>query len=176
MTAMLRSRLLRRSDEGQALLEFALIAPVLVLILFAIIQFGFLLGGYVGMTNGTREAARYASTVPNATAAQVKVELTTRAPPKAILGFRAANVNNALTVVSFCSYPNLNHDPVAFPSYSIKVRITSVYRNPLFVPLIDVIVDGLDGKIDGALAATVSEEMRVENPRLTTDGGLAPCP
>ena len=166
MSAVFRARALRRPDQGQALTEFALIVPVLLLILFSIIQFGFLLGGQIGMTNGTREAARYASTVPNATAAQVKVELTTRALPKAIPGFRAANVNNTLTVVSFCSYANPNHD----------VRITSVYRHPLFVPLVNLIVDAVDGTSDGALTATVTEEMRVENPRLTTAGGLAPCP
>jgi len=170
------ARGLLRAMDGQALPEFALVAPVLLLLLFAIIQFGFLLGAYVGMTNGAREAARYASTVPNATAAQVKSELTGRALPLAIPGFRAANVNNTLTSVSFCSYPNLNNDPVAFPSYSVRVRITSVYRNPLFVPLVNVIIDGLDGANDGALAATVTEEMRVENPRLTTAGGLPPCP
>jgi len=176
MSAVFRARLPRRSDQGQALTEFALIAPVLLLILFSIIQFGFLLGGQIGMTNGTREAARYASTVPNATAAQVKVELTTRALPKAIPGFRAANVDNALTVVSFCSYTNPNHNAATFPSYSVKVRITSVYRHPLFVPLVNLIVDGVDGTPDGALTATVTEEMLVENPRLTTTGGLTPCP
>ena len=176
MSAWCRVRLLREWNNGQALTEFALIAPLFLLMLFAIIQFGFLLGGQIGMTNGTREAARYASTIPNATAAQVRTELTTRALPKAIPGFRAANVDNAQTVVSFCSYTNPNHDAVTFPSYSIKVRITSVYRHPLFVPLVNLILDGLDGTTDGALTATVTEEMRVENPRLTTDGGLALCP
>ena len=46
------------AGKGQALPEFALVAPVLLLVLFAIIQFGFMLGAYVGMTNGAREAAR----------------------------------------------------------------------------------------------------------------------
>jgi hypothetical protein len=113
--------------------------------------------------------------VPNATEDEVEVELTTRALPKAIPGFRAANVDNALTDVSFCSYANPNNS-ATFPSYSVKVQITSVYRHPLFVPLVNLIVDGVDGTPDGALTATVTEEMRVENPRLTTDGGLTPCP
>ena len=176
MTPAPRARTRASAGNGQALPEFALVAPVLLLILFAILQFGFMLGAYVGMTNGAREAARYASTVPSATAVQVKSELTARALPKAIPGFRAANVNDTLTTVSFCSYPNLNNDAVSFPSYSVKVRITAVYRNPLFVPVVNLIVDGLDGANDGALAATVTEEMRVENPRLSTTGGLPPCP
>ena len=66
----------RRSwARGQAVPEFALVAPLLFLILFAIIQFGFTLGGQIGFTNGVREAARYASTVPKATTAQVEVDV-----------------------------------------------------------------------------------------------------
>lgn len=165
-----------RSDQsGQALSEFALVVPVFFLIVFAVIQFGILLGGQIGMTNGTREAARYASTLPNATALQVKAELTTRALPKAIPGYRPLNLDLVLTSVSFCSYANPNNT-VAYPSFSRKVRVTTVYEHALFVPFVGVIVDAIDGTSDGALTATVTEEMRVENPRLTTNGGLITCP
>src|SRR5262245_10424216 len=47
-----------RRSGGQSLAEFALIAPVLVLILFGIVEFGILLNVYIGMTNSAREAAR----------------------------------------------------------------------------------------------------------------------
>lgn len=165
----------RGREGGQALSEFALVAPVFFLMLFAVIQFGILLGGQIGLTNGTREAARYASTLPNATAAQVKTELTTRAIPKAIPGYRPANLDNALTTVAFCSFENPNNT-VSYPSYSRKVRVTTVYRHALFVPIISIIIDGVDGSSDGALTARVTEEMRLENPRLTTSGGLPTCP
>lgn len=171
-----RRQLPARPDQsGQALSEFALVVPVFFLIVFAVIQFGILLGGQIGMTNGTREAARYASTIPNATAAQVKSELTSRALPKAIPGYRPANLNAGATSVLFCSYANPNNTS-AYPSFSRKVRITSVYRHALFVPFVGLIVDAIDGTSDGALTATVTEEMRVENPRLTTNGGLGTCP
>jgi Flp pilus assembly protein TadG len=164
-----------RRTEGQAVTEFALIVPVLLLILFAIIQFGFLLGGQIGMTNGVREAARYASTVPNATAAQVKTELQTRSLARFIPGYNAANFDSAASSVTYCAYQNPN-STVAAPSYSIKVRVIAVYKHPLFVPLVNLVVDAIDGSNDGKLKATVTEEMRVENPRLTTDGGLPACP
>lgn len=153
-----------------------MVAPVLLLVLFAIIQFGFLLGGQIGFTNGVREATRYASTVPNATAAQVETELRTRSLPKAIPGFNAANFDSAATTVSYCAYTNPDHVAVTHPSYSIKVRVTAVYRHSLFMPLVDLIVDAIDGVTDHKLTATVTEEMRVENPRLTSDGGLPACP
>lgn len=163
------------SDRGQALSEFALVTPVLFLVLFSIIQFGFLLGGQIGFSNGVREAARYASTIPNATAAQVKTELQTRSLPKAIPGFNAANFDAAATSVSYCAYTNPDNS-VGHPSYSIKVRISAVYHHALFMPLVDVIVDAIDGVSDKKLTASVTEEMRVENPRLTSAGGLPTCP
>jgi Flp pilus assembly protein TadG len=166
----------RDGSRGQAMTEFALIAPLFFLLLFAIIQLGFLLGGQVGFTNGVRETARYASTLPNATAAQVQTELLTRQLPKAIPGFRSANIVAASTTVSYCYYPNPNNT-VSYPSYSLRVIVNAVYRHPLFVPLVSNILDGMDGTPDSALTATVHEEMRVENPRITSipTGGIA-CP
>ncbi len=160
--------------------EFALVAPLLFLILFAIIQFGFTLGGQIGFTNGVREAARYASTLPKATAAQVVDELRFRSLPKAIPGFTRENFDEAetfdgvTTEVTYCAFENPNHTAIA-PSYSIKVRITAVYNHSLIVPLVNVIVDAVDGTADGKLTAVVTEEMRVENPPLTTVGDWDAC-
>ena len=47
--------------KAQSLVEFALIAPLLMMILFGIVELGILLSIYVGMTNSTREAARAGS-------------------------------------------------------------------------------------------------------------------
>lgn len=160
----------RDRSDGQALTEFALIAPLLFLLLFAVIQLGFLLGGQIGFTNGVRETARYASTQPtpnNSTAmeAQVRTELLTKQLPKAIPGFRSANIVSA--TVTYCYYPNPNNT-LSYPSYSRRVTVTAVYRHSLFVPLISNILDGMDGFNDSGLRATVKEEMRVENPRITS--------
>jgi Flp pilus assembly protein TadG len=165
------------TQRGQALTEFALIAPLFFLLMFAVIQLGFLMGGQIGLTNGVRETARYAATVPTATAAQVRTELTTRQLPKAIPGFRSGNLVGGSTTVSYCYYPNPNNVAGTYPSFSLKVIVTAVYRHPLFVPLISNIIDVFDGSNDSALTATAREEMRVENPRITSipTGGIA-CP
>jgi Flp pilus assembly protein TadG len=47
-----------RRTGGQSLVEFALIAPLLVMVLFGIVELGILLNVYIGMTNSAREAAR----------------------------------------------------------------------------------------------------------------------
>ena len=163
----------RDGERGQSLVEFALIAPLLFLLLFAVIQFGFLMGGQIGLTNGVRETARYAATLPKATTAQVRTELLTKQLPKAVPGFRGGNIVAAGTTVSYCWYTNPNNTGT-FPSWSQRVIVTAVYRHPLFVPLISNIIDRIDGTNDSALTATVREEMRVENPRITAKPTGAP--
>ena len=166
----------RRRQRGQALTEFALLAPLLFLLLFAVIQFGFTLSGHIGLTNAAREAARYASTVPNTTSAAVLTELTSRQMPKAIPGFRPGNLVTGVggSSVTYCAVANPNNSST-YPSYSTRVRVNAVYRHPLLLPLVGVLIDAVDGAADNALTARVTEEMRVENPRLTSNGGLPLC-
>ena len=57
---------LRGRQVGQATVEFALVAIFLVLLLFAILDFGVFFAGRITATNATRSAARYAATHPTA--------------------------------------------------------------------------------------------------------------
>ena len=47
-------------EGGQTMVEFALVAPVLLLIVFAAVQFGILYNHYVTLTDATRAGARKA--------------------------------------------------------------------------------------------------------------------
>lgn len=51
----------RSQEDGQALVEFALVLPLLVLVLFAVIQFGIAFNNYVTLTDAVRAGARTAS-------------------------------------------------------------------------------------------------------------------
>ncbi len=51
-------RRFRRDQRGSPAVEFALIAPVLILLVFGIVQFGFAFYTYNEMLNGAREGAR----------------------------------------------------------------------------------------------------------------------
>ena len=51
----------RAGERGQAMVEFAVAAPVLVLLLFGIMQFGILFYTYIDLTSATREGARKAA-------------------------------------------------------------------------------------------------------------------
>jgi Flp pilus assembly protein TadG len=47
--------------KGQTLVELALVLPILLLLLFGIIEFGRILNAYIMVSNASREAARYYS-------------------------------------------------------------------------------------------------------------------
>jgi len=50
-----------RSEQGQSVTEFALVLPILALLLFAVIQFGITFNNYVTLTDATRAGARKAA-------------------------------------------------------------------------------------------------------------------
>jgi Flp pilus assembly protein TadG len=50
-----------RDEQGQAMTEFAVVLPVLALILFAIIQFGIAFNNYLTLTDAVRRGARTAA-------------------------------------------------------------------------------------------------------------------
>jgi len=53
----------RKKQRGQGLVEFALVLPVLLLLVFGVIEMGRLLFIYVAVTASSREAARYGSAI-----------------------------------------------------------------------------------------------------------------
>ena len=53
-------KFLKRRDDGQAMLEFALVLPIFLLILCGIIDFGWLFYNQLALNNICREGARYA--------------------------------------------------------------------------------------------------------------------
>jgi len=50
-----------RVEEGQNIVEFALLLPILLWILMGIIQFGFIFAIYITLNNAVREGARWGS-------------------------------------------------------------------------------------------------------------------
>ncbi len=52
---------LKRRKRGQGLVEFTIMAPILLVILSGLFEFGFLLNEYIDVLDGAREAARFAA-------------------------------------------------------------------------------------------------------------------
>jgi Flp pilus assembly protein TadG len=56
-----KKRISIRNQQGQTMTEFALVLPVLALLLFAVIQFGIVFNNYETLTDATRAGARKAA-------------------------------------------------------------------------------------------------------------------
>ena len=164
-------RAARRAEGGQALVEFALVLPILLLVVTGIIQFGVLLGGQIALVNGVREAARYGSVLETtssgsvpADAAAVKARLQT-VLSAGLPGYSPARLLSSS--VCYVSYRN----PISgggSPSWSVRLTVSATYKHALFVPLITPILDPMDGIIDDGVRLNASEEFRVENQPLST--------
>lgn len=173
--------------RGQATVELALVAPILLLLLGAILQFGLIFGAQIGVINATREAARNAAaTTPTLTLAQADVtgpiiykELLGTMPPPApewlpknVMAYDSSAVATT-TRVCYSSYT----DPSGL--VSIQVTVTTDYAHKLFIPLVANIIDAIDGSPDGRYTLTSSETIRVANqPQLSTytGGGIPAAP
>jgi len=52
-------KFITRNEKGQAMVEFALITPLLILLLCGIIDFGWIFGNQLILNNASRDTARY---------------------------------------------------------------------------------------------------------------------
>lgn len=184
MTGLRRACIDRR---GQTLVEFAIVLPLFLLIVFSVIQFGFLMGGQDAISNAVREATRYASTLPvaNTTDAgscstgtgqraynQLLTSMQAKVPGYSVSNLVACGAAAPASSVSYCIRQNPD------TTYAIYVTVTAVYRHPLFVPFVGAIIDRLDGTADNALRGSATEQMRVETYNLSGSylGGFSTCP
>lgn len=159
----------RHRSRGQSMVELALVAPILMLMLGTILQFGYIFAAQVGVINATREAARNAATTTPTldTAAAstngdfVYQRLLDTWFPRNVMAYDAAAVATT----------GANRTQVCYSRYidpsgrtAIEVTVTTTYRHRLFVPLLANVVDAFDGSADGRIGITTSETMRVANP------------
>jgi Flp pilus assembly protein TadG len=170
----------RRSEplgRGQALVEFALVVPILAVLLMSILQIGVLFFSQVGLTNAARDAARNASAIPVTTAAGASTAANTYflrlTDPST--GFLKRNVGAYSPGGLVTGSPGSLRTEVCYYSFvdattgtSIMAHVHIEYSHPLFIPLISQILDGFDGVNDGGYRMGVTEEIRVGNVNLTT--------
>jgi Flp pilus assembly protein TadG len=158
--------------------EFALILPLLMLVLAGILQFGLMLSANVGSTNVAREVARYGSVclVKDAASAtscgtDTRAYLNNILPQRINAGVPAADQ----TSVCYESYlaPKSNvSDP---DRWNVRLTVSLGIRYPLFIPIINWILDPIDGVGDGQFLLLSKEAMRVEGGALPADPGVLPC-
>jgi Flp pilus assembly protein TadG len=120
-----RNRRARRHDEdGAAAIEFAIVAGLLFMLVFGIIDFGFGFHTWNGTAHAAREGARFAAV--DSTEAQIIAR--TRA---------AADFldQSKMTVVVSCSSGGSVFAPCASPAEGDYIRVTVDYAYPYITPL-----------------------------------------
>jgi Flp pilus assembly protein TadG len=132
-----RPTLLRRASRGQALVEFALVLPLLVLVLLGVMQFGLLFWGQITLTQVARDTGRWAAT---------QQECDTASNRAAVVGqARAIALESSLFAYEGGADPNLTIAPSWAPNAtpcppadntSVEwVTILMTYRVDVFLPL-----------------------------------------
>ena len=89
-------RAIRLDPRGQSLVEFAISAPVVLLMVLFGVDFGRVFLGWVTLSNAVREAANFAALNPDAWTAPGN--LAAQAEFDRLIGAEAANINCALPV------------------------------------------------------------------------------
>jgi Flp pilus assembly protein TadG len=83
-----------KGEDGQALVEFALVLPIFLLVLFAIVDFGMAFHAWITVTNSAREGARLGSVHASSTAIVQRVRDTASSLQQANLTVTVTNADD----------------------------------------------------------------------------------
>jgi len=143
MLAILK-RITRRTGKkegGQSLVEFALVLPIFLLILFAIVDFGMAFHAWITVTNSAREGARVGAVRASAADIEQRVRDTTG----------TLDQDDLLVTVT-----NAEGDP----GQSVVVDVS--YDYSLISPLAGIVNMVSGGTISGSLTLSSTADMRLE--------------
>jgi len=125
----------QRVSHGQALVEFALVLPVLLILTMLIIQYGIIFYTTLSLTNLSREGARFAATQPASTDNSV---ISTQ---QSSINTRMANVapsnivwNNVSSTITY--YDATSGSEISKPAAGALVGVSLTYdmSRKLFLP------------------------------------------
>ncbi|HET9770235.1 MAG TPA: TadE/TadG family type IV pilus assembly protein [Acidimicrobiia bacterium] len=92
----MNSRSQSRNERGAALLEFALVAPILILLVFGIVEYGMFFKDYLTVSNTTRAGARVGSAAGSGADADYQIIQSVKAAAAALPG--GANSIERITI------------------------------------------------------------------------------
>jgi len=144
MIKLIRKRK-KDGEKGQALAEFALLVPIFMLLLFAIVDFGMGFYSWITVTNAAREGARLGAVLATEQQIEDRVFQTSDLPNEA--------TNMTVTVTNAA-------DTGGQPGESVVVKVD--YDYDLITPMAGL-VQMLSGSVLGpTLTLSSTAEMRLE--------------
>ena len=128
----------KTNEKGQAMVEFALILPLLILLLCGIIDFGWIFGNQLVLNNAGRDTARYMAINYDTGANDATNDATAVTIFKNRLG-ASSLLNNASLAVNSTLVGSGN---------TANVTVTATYPLPLLTPLLSTILNTTTIEID----------------------------
>lgn len=112
-------------ERGQAVTEFAVILPVLMMVLFAIFQFGVVFNNYIQVTSAAREGARKGAVSRNSGACASVQTTAINAAQAAAPGLNWGQSGAGVTVTDTCTNNAIQQgtDLTVTASYPWSVQI-----------------------------------------------------
>lgn len=132
-----RRRRVLGSSRGQGLAEFAIVFPVLMIIIGGIIQFGIIFWGQNTLNQLVRDAGRYAVTVSDCSSAS-QADIVAKIDAVAANTNFAGRITGRSVVLPTTTAPDPVSDPCPATSNAKQVwlRITVQAQVPTFFPLL----------------------------------------
>lgn len=130
------------NERGAAAAEFALLLPVLLMILFGIIEFGMIMYGREVVTNASREGARAGiiQRIPPVTAGEITTVATNY--------LTGTGITLADVVIAVPTFGGVTGTPVT---------VTATYNYPWLIPYIPTVL-GLPAPLPIAMSTTMLHE------------------
>jgi Flp pilus assembly protein TadG len=131
----------REREDGQSLVEFALVIPIFLLVLFAIVDFGMAFHAWITVTNSAREGARVGAVRATSGEIEQRVRDTATSLDQANLTVGVSNAEGQ-------------------PGESVVVDVS--YDYSLMTPLADLLNMVSGGTIPATLGLSSTADMRLE--------------
>ena len=145
----------REGQRGQSLVEFALVLPILLILVFGIIDFSMGLRAYVTLTNATREGARFGALGNSA-----------GAYPTDCTGTNSTSViGRVCTTMNGLSLSGVQAVSVLYPAGKApgnSVKVSADYRYNFISPLGDLVSFFSAGAFNEYIDMSASSDMRLE--------------
>ena len=122
----------RKRSRGQALVEFALVIPVFLLVLCGILDFGLMLYSRMGVINASREGARASVTASDPTTIP---SVANGAAKNAATGISAASITVSTACVAIKTSGSCNFSTKTASQPGDAVSVTVSYSYHTFFPL-----------------------------------------